>query len=137
MQLMRFVEIVLMFGLVVAAVMVAGGLAIKYGKSKGAGGTTPALGETLLKVGLVGLSVILGLILLRVCYTEISETPNMPDRVYQIVRMTIGLAAGFVSAGLGGTIEVKGDIAKVTVKAGGPIGVAVFFYWANPMAFMT
>lgn len=44
-------------------------------------------------------------------------------------RLLISLGAGFVSFGLLGSLEIEGELAQLTIKAGGPIAftIAVFF----------
>jgi hypothetical protein len=85
------------------------------------------------------LSVAAGFWLLNYCYELLTANPEMPARQYQIVRLGVGLAAGFISAGLTGPFEISGDTDKFaeffktsagsfTIKAGGSIGIAVLVY---------
>jgi hypothetical protein len=92
-------------------------------------------GNRWITVGLAAGSVVFGLVLLRFCFTVIIGAPEMPDRAYQIVRLVIGMGAGFVAAGLAGPFEIETGWPTATIKAGGPTGVAIFFYLVNPMEF--
>ena len=71
------------------------------------------------------------------CFRYLEGQPQpIPAQTYQLVRMAIALAGGFVAAGLGGTIEVTGTGPTLAVKAAGPIAVVVFFYWADPQRLL-
>lgn len=49
-----------------------------------------------------------------------------------IIRVMVALGAGFMSAGILGSIEISNPVGEVAVKAVGPIGVTVLVYWLNP-----
>ena len=49
-----------------------------------------------------------------------------------IIRVTVALGAGFMSAGILGAIEITNPIGEVAVKAGGPIAITVLLYVWNP-----
>ena len=96
-------------------------------------------GEKWMTIGLAAGSVIFGLILLRFCFDLLMGDSGqvVSARSYQLVRLVIGLAAGFIAAGLVGPFEIEAQAEKgwltATVKAGGPTGIAIFFYLVNPL----
>ena len=49
-----------------------------------------------------------------------------------IIRVTVALGAGFMSAGILGAIEIENPRTEMIVKAGGPIAVTVLLYVWNP-----
>ena len=133
------ITFILAFANVLALIALVVGLINKRSRRSGrnAGGGSPGNGDEFwLKFGLALLSVTFGLGLLWACYLVLDGPNgcNMPNRMYQIVRMAVGLAGGFIAAGLSGSFEVTGTWPTVTIKGAGPIAVAVFFYLVNPMA---
>ena len=88
-----------------------------------------------LPIAAIVVSVIFGLGLIIIGYNYIASDPSVHPRLYQIYRMGVAFGAGFVAAGLAGSFQIEGKWPPVTVKAGGPIGIAVFFYAVNPTPF--
>ena len=82
---------------------------------------------------LLAASVIFGLLLIREAYDILAATPAMHSRLYQVVRMVIAIGSGFTGAGILGSLEISGNWQTITVKAGGPFALIVFFYSVDPM----
>jgi hypothetical protein len=85
------------------------------------------------KIILAAFAVIFGVGLLWACFDYTRLHMDMHDRVYQIVRLAVGMGAGFIAMGLAGPVKFEGTYTGVTIKAGGPTGIAIFFYLVDPI----
>ena len=80
---------------------------------------------TILSILIGAIFILTGLIIALV------KTGLSPTAIW-IIRVMVALGAGFVAAGILGNVTIDGTIAGLTVKAGGPIAITIFFYWVNP-----
>ena len=74
----------------------------------------------------------LGLILIFVGLRIAIKNPDLSGTAFWIIRILVSLGGGFVAAGIFGNITISGPILDVSVKAGGPIALTVFFYAVTP-----
>lgn len=81
---------------------------------------------------LLAVSVALGILLVVLAYGEIVGDRDMPARQYQVIRMMIAFGAGFISAGITGSIEIEVGLGSLIIKAGGPFATVVMFYMVDP-----
>lgn len=78
------------------------------------------------------LSILIGAIFILTGLIIALVKSDLSSTAAWIIRVLVALGAGFVAAGILGNVEVGGPVAGLTVKAGGPIAITIFFYWVNP-----
>ena len=77
-------------------------------------------------------SLIIGAIMLLVGLVIPLVFNPIPPGAFWVVRVTVALAAGFMGAGLLGTIQIGNPVGDIIVKAGGPVALTVLFYLKSP-----
>jgi hypothetical protein len=78
------------------------------------------------------ISIIIGSVYILVGLIVAVFKPTENPQVGWIVRVLVSLGAGFVAAGILGTIEISGTVWDISVHAGGPIAVFFIIYAFNP-----
>jgi len=75
---------------------------------------------------------VLGLVLEVALFAYSVIHGPLPPQSYQIFRALVATGLALMAGALLGSFEFQGNIGGLTVKAGGPLAVLVFFYWVNP-----
>lgn len=82
---------------------------------------------------LIFASIAIGSVFIGVGLTTVLLRDDLSQHAIWVVRVIVALGAGFVSAGILGTIEVGGDALGIAIKAGGPVALTVLIYLLNPI----
>ncbi len=78
------------------------------------------------------ISIIIGSVYILVGLLVALFKPTENPQVRFIIRVIVSLGAGFVAAGILGTIEISGTVWNVSVHAVGPIAITFMVYAFNP-----
>lgn len=81
---------------------------------------------------LIIISIIIGSVYILVGLLVAVLKPSPAAHIIWVIRVLVSLGAGFVAAGILGTIEISGTVWDISVHAGGPIAVFFIIYAFNP-----
>lgn len=78
-------------------------------------------------------AVIYGATLLVVILALSFSRPDMPDKLFLVVRTTLAVAAAGFGGALAGSFRIEGKIAQLSVTATGALALGILVYRVNPL----
>jgi hypothetical protein len=81
-------------------------------------------------------SLIIGGVMLAISLAIALVVDPVPQVAAWIIRVLVSLAAGFIGAGILGTVTIENPRLERAIKGGGPVVLTIFFYAWDPGSFL-